>query len=191
MSIQDAAAAAASTFPFVNVPTPYGTFSLPVLMTAIAGAETGGTFDDASPGDYGLGGPSCGGATSWGLWQVHNVHSNLLTQLSGSTDPCQWAAWLADPMNCARAAMAVYQSQGLGAWTTWQEGTYSGWLQPAVQAVTAAVAATSGPGGGGTSGSPQGSPSPLWAVGLAAVVFGGSLVGIHRAARRRLSATGR
>ena len=173
MSIAQAASAAATTFPFVNVVTPYGTYALPVVMTAIGGAETGGTFDPAAAGDYGLGGPSCNGYTSWGLWQIHNVHASYLEGVTGSSDPCQWASWLSVPANCARAALAIYQSQGLGAWTTWQEGTYSAWLTPALAAVTAAV------GGSPASGSATvytTAPSPWpWLIGGGLVLAGGAL----------------
>jgi hypothetical protein len=186
MSIASAASAAVATFPWVNVTTPFGAYALPVVMVAIAGAETGGTYDDAAAGDFGLGGPSCNGATSWGLWQIHNVHAQLLTQLSGSSDPCAWASWLSNAANCARAALAVYQSQGLGAWTTWNEGTYSGWLPAAQKAVTAA-APTPLP-------QPTTSQVPGWVyVGLGlvgAVLAGAGIEGYEELRRAHSAATG-
>lgn len=171
-----AAAAASAAFPDVSVVTPYGTYPLPVVMTAIAGAETGGTFAANAAGDplsiYADGGASeaaysCGGLTSFGLWQINlPSHAGALATLSGvvASNPCGQAAWLYTPANCAAAALAVYQSQGLGAWTTFNEGTYSGWLQPAQQAVAA-----------------QGATQPLLstpvAVGGGAILLGLLLVG--------------
>jgi hypothetical protein len=144
VSLQDAAQAAVATFPDVPIRTPAGTFPLPVVMVAIAGAESG--WDDAAQGDYGLGGPSCHGYTSWGLWQIHNVHAAYLEQVTGSSDPCVWAAWLYDPYHNAQAALVLLDDDpqaGLSNWTTWNNGTYLQYLGQAQQAV-AAVAAQGG-----------------------------------------------
>ena len=54
MSIEQAAQAAVSVFPNTSVTTPYGTYSLRVVMVAIAGAESG--WDPTANGDCGLGG---------------------------------------------------------------------------------------------------------------------------------------
>ena len=148
-SVVTVASAAAATFPATTVQTPYGAYPLPVVMAAIAMAEDGG---GTGPGDplsiYQDGGAaeqawSCGGYTSFGAWQV-NLPANhaLVASLSGIGDPCGMATWLQDYGNCAQAALAIYRSQGLGAWTTYQEGTYSGWLPAAAQAL--------GVGGGAT-----------------------------------------
>jgi hypothetical protein len=155
VSIAQAAGAAVATFPDVPVSTPYGVYPLPVVMVAIAGAETGGTFAVNAAGDPATdypGVPSCSGWTSFGLWQVHLVHGALLQQLTGSADPCVWASWLAVPANCAQAALQVMGPEhALTPWTTWNEGTYSGWLPDAEAAVRAALGA-GGPPGGNSSG---------------------------------------
>lgn len=148
MSIQQAAAAAVAVFPHTMIATTAGTLALPVVMTAISGAETGGTWDPSAGGDCGMGGPACGpclfggtGATSWGLWQIHNVHAPYLTQVTGSTNPCTWASWLADPIQCAHAALAVLRgTNGLNNWTTYQDGSYRSYLPAATSAVAAAGA---------------------------------------------------
>lgn len=147
MSIQQAAQAAVSVFPNTSITTPHGTFSLRVVMVAISGAES--SWDPTANGDCGLGGPSCGScagggnqATSWGLWQIHNVHSAYLSQVSGSSSPCGWQQWLFTPHNNAVAAYNIYQSQGLNAWTTWQTGAYAAYLSQATSAVQSAQTPT-------------------------------------------------
>jgi hypothetical protein len=178
VSIQDAAQAAVTTFPEALVQTPDGTFPLPVVMVAIAGAESG--WDDSAQGDYGLGGPSCGGYTSWGLWQVHNVHAAYLTQQTGSSDPCVWARWLYDPANNAAAAWALLSGDvpgGLSNWTTWNTGAYRAYLGQAAAAVAAVGGeGAQGGGGGGSASGPEssgpgvlGSAAPVVLVGLFAV----------------------
>lgn|GEM_PF-1525510 len=152
MSLAEAAAAAVAVFPHINVTTTAGVYPLPVVMVAIAGAESGWNNTDA--GDCGYPDlPSCGpctdggtGATSWGLWQVHSVHIPLLTQLTGSTDPCVWREWLFVPLNCAVAARAVYEgAAGLGNWTTYSQGEYVQYLGTAQAAVRAAQTPTQKP----------------------------------------------
>ena len=142
MSLRSCAAAAVAAFPSVTVDTTAGSLPLPVVMVAIAGAES--TWTDNAAGDYGLAGPSCGGYTSWGLWQIHSVHSAYLESVTGSTNPCTWASWLYVPANCAAAALAVYQSQGLGAWTTYQDGRWQANIAKAQAAIAAASAPQSG-----------------------------------------------
>ena len=175
MSIQQAAQAAVAVFPAdIAVATPAGVYPLPVVMVAISGAETGGTWDPQAAGDCGLGGPSCGtclfggtGATSWGLWQIHNVHSAYLTQQTGSSNPCVWAQWLFNPRHNAEAAWALWTgnvSTFLRNWTTWNTQRYLTYLPQAVQAVQAVTAASM--------------PNPWWlvAVGVAGIVAGGSVL---------------
>lgn len=141
MSIQQAALAAASVFPAQDTDTTEGRLPLRVVMVAIAGAETGGTFDPAAKGDqgldpvYGL----CNGYSSWGLWQIHNVHRAYLARVAGSSSPCAWYAWLSNPTNCARAALAIEGSQGLSAWTTYNDGSWRSYLAEAKAAVAAAA----------------------------------------------------
>lgn len=137
MSLQDCAAAAVATFPVAIVQTPAGPMPLRVVMVAIAGAES--TWRDKAAGDFGVGGRAqCAGYTSFGLWQVNTIHAAYLASATGSQNACSWAAWLEVPANCARAALAVYASQGLGAWTTYQDGRWRAYLAQAQQAVAAA-----------------------------------------------------
>jgi hypothetical protein len=146
VSIAQAAEAAVSVFGSATVETTAGQLPLSVAMVAIAGAETGGTYDPQARGDYGLD-PSyglCDGYSSWGLWQIHNVHRAYLIRVTGSFEPCAWASWLGDPMNCARAALAVYEGQGLGAWTTYTDGVWRRYLADAQQAVSQAIGQGSG-----------------------------------------------
>jgi len=148
VSIASCAVAAVAVFPNATVATSSGSLPLPVVMVSIAGAESG-WVDDAA-GDYGLPGPACGGYTSWGLWQIHSVHSAYLQSATGSADPCVWAAWLSVPANCAIAALAVLgvgPNLNLGAWTTYTGGQWTAHLAAAQQAV-AAVTPSGGEGGG-------------------------------------------
>lgn len=178
MSLQDCTAAAVHTFRSSTiVATPYGRFPLPVIMVAIAGAES--AWSDIARGDYGLPGPQCGGYTSWGLWQIHSVHSAYLSRVTGSSNPCDWAAWLYVPVNNAAAAAAVMGSNvaaGLTAWTTWNTGAYRQYLQTAAAAVAAAA-------GAGVTKAPTPAPVPTsgtapWVVpGVLGVLGLGALVG--------------
>lgn len=93
--------------------------------------------------------------TGWGLWQI----------TPGDSEPQIGVdAALFDPLTNAKAAVAKYDSQGLGAWTTYTSGAYKQFLQTATpvspgttQAVNAAQTAlnyaggTGGNGGGWTS----------------------------------------
>ena len=148
MSIQQVAQAALATFPKKMISTPHGSYVLPAVMVAIGGAEDG---FGSGPGDplsiYRDGGTSerphsCGGYTSFGTWQVNlPAHFAMIASLSGipASNPCGQAQWLADYQNCAKAALAVYQSQGLGAWTTWTTGAYLPYLAQAQASVSALV----------------------------------------------------
>ena len=152
MAIQQVAQAALAVFPQTQVRTPRGPYALPVVMVAIGGAEDG--FGNG-PGDplsiYRDGGAaeraySCGGMTSFGTWQINlPAHSAMVANLSGvpASNPCGQAAWLAQYENCAKAAYAVYRSQGLGAWTTWNTGAYLPYLAQAQTAVAPLIGAVS------------------------------------------------
>lgn len=123
MSIQQAAQAAVQTFPNTSITMPGGVIvPLRVLMVAIAGQES--SWNATAKGDYGLGGPTCSdGFTSWGLWQIHNVHSAYLTQQAGSSNPCTWEQWLFNPLHNAKVAWSLWQSSvqaGLPGWWPWQ-----------------------------------------------------------------------
>ena len=129
MALSDAVLAAQAVFGATPIQTPDGEHSLVAVMVAIAGAESG--WDPRCAGDAGLKGPSCdgmalgrsvAGATSWGLWQIHNVHADFLRASTGSDDPCAWAEWLYDPVNNAKAALHVLgpdPGRGLQNWSTW------------------------------------------------------------------------
>jgi hypothetical protein len=156
MAIGDIAQAAVAIFPP----------NLQVTMVAIAGAETGGSYNASAGGDCGLGGPACGrcddgadGATSWGAWQIHNSHADYLAGQTGSVAPCAWRSWLSNPLNCARAALYLLQSPpGLDNWTTFTSGAYKAYLAQAQAAVAAAR--------GGSGSAP--SPARSWQLWVAA-----------------------
>lgn len=156
MSIQQAAQAA-QIFPDTTVSTSHGVLPLRVVLTSIAGSES--DWDATADGDCGLGGPACGtcsgdgqSATSWGMWQIHNVHSAYLAQQTGSSNPCIWRQWLFNPANNAKAALSIYQSQGLGAWSTYNDGSWAQHITDAQSALAAiayaksATVAATGPG---------------------------------------------
>lgn len=129
MSATDAVTAARAVFPALTVSTPAGAHPLIAVMVAIAGAESG--WDPRCAGDPGLPGPHCDGlahgrpvpaATSWGLWQIHNVHGDYLRGQTAAADACDWAEWLYDPLHNALAALHVLGADpagGLRNWSTW------------------------------------------------------------------------
>ena len=208
MSLASCAAAAVAVFPSQTVTTTAGPLPLRVVMVAIAGAES--TWRDTAAGDtpnqlraagYGAtaaaeqpyacppGDPN--GTTSWGLWQINVVHRSYLESASGASTPCGWAQWLYIPVNCATAALSVYQSSGLGAWSTYADGRWAANIAAATSAVAAAEQSTAGGGGGAASGGGQtaggdgstpGSAKPRIALnlavwgGLAAVLLGGGAI---------------
>lgn len=147
MSIQQAAQAVA-LFPNTTVMTTRGSLPLRLVMLAIAGSESGWVTD--ADGDCGLGGPACGtcrsrggGATSWGLWQIHNTHAAYLSGQTGSTSACAWRTWLFVPEHNAQAAYAIYREQGLAAWSSYGNGKWALHLS-AARAALASVRATPG-----------------------------------------------
>lgn len=142
MTPEEVARLALRYFPDTLVQTPRGAVSLPAVMVAIAGAESAG-WNEAARGDpvgrvqpqrY----PPCEGYYSWGLWQI-NIGANLPTvaALGAPNDPCGAARWLLNPENNARAARAIYDRQGLGAWSAWRNGSYLRYLDRSVAAVRA------------------------------------------------------
>lgn len=105
-----------------------GSRSLAPLMAAIALAESSGNPAATNPTDNG------GRQTSWGLWQISDgTHS-------------QPVAGILDPLTNAKAAVAKYNSQGLGAWGTYTSGAYRQYYQ-------GGVAASQLPQGGAAAGS--------------------------------------
>lgn len=107
------------------------------IMVAIALAESGGDSEamgdpvDSYPVEY-----SCNGYTSIGLWQIHMpAHFDKLERHTSSSDPCVWAEWLKDPWNNAEVALEILETQGLTAWTTYNNGAYQHHLGHAEEAV--------------------------------------------------------
>lgn len=149
MSIQQTAQAAVAVFPPSSITTSQSVLPLRVVMVAISGAETGGTWDPSAVGDPCTAYPSlpcCQGGTSFGLWQIHTVHSAYLTRITGSSNACDWLAWLSTPKNCAIAAYNIYESQGLNAWSTYADGSWTPHIAAARSAVQAAEQQASAPG---------------------------------------------
>lgn len=93
-------------------------------MVAIARAESG--WNPSAVGD---------GGNSIGLWQIYQP-----------AHPWSRGMNLRDPRVNALAAMRVYRSQGLGAWSVYNSGAYRAFLDEAAQAI----------GGRGRAGSPPG-----------------------------------
>lgn len=82
------------------------------VMAAIASAESGSGTN--LYGDYENGQP-----TSIGWWQIHNVNWSTLGVNEQE---------LLDPATNAWAAVQIWKSQGLGAWTTFTNGAYEKYL---------------------------------------------------------------
>jgi hypothetical protein len=127
MSIQDCATAAANTFPS----------SIQEIMVEIAGAES--SWVNNCPGDFGLtdGPQASDGSTSWGLWQINSINSDILQNFTGSSDPDTWQQWCYDPNNNAQAALQIYNNpQGLGNWSTYTSGAYLNFTTDAQNALS-------------------------------------------------------
>ena len=66
---------------------------------------------------------------SIGLFQIHiPAHKDKLKKHTGSDSVETWINWLKLPDNNIRLASEVYHSQGLGAWTVYNEGIYNKYL---------------------------------------------------------------
>lgn len=102
-----------------------------VIMTAIAGGESGWNPD--AVGDVGLQDATWG--PSVGLWQIRSIKAQ--NGSGGVRD----ASRLKDPAFNARSAYAIYQSQGLRAWSVYTNGAYRRFLD---QAQGASGSSTSG-----------------------------------------------
>jgi hypothetical protein len=193
--IRTVARVAVATFPAVPVPVGRQTVSLPVVMTAIAIAQSHG---DATIGGDRLGTceyctrPACGVYTSWGLWQIHlGAHIAYLEQVTHSTDPCTWAQWLQNPAHNAQAAWAILAPDGQipasavliarlnGAWGgqagNWQDYVSTSQLTLAAAAVAAVRSATT-----------AAFPSAAWiGVGVGLVALGAAAAVIDIRDRQR------
>ena len=119
-----------------------------ITMVAIAGPESAYIEDRPSSSDIiGMYGDqeawhpyACDGVYSWGLWQVFMpVHHLLLQERTGSTDPCVWRDHLVDPGFNAILAHEIWATQGLSAWSTYNNGDYLDYLDEAEAAVDAAL----------------------------------------------------
>lgn len=116
-----------------------GNPSLAPLMAAIAEAESSGNSN------------ATGGVGEKGLWQINpNAWGSLATY---------------DPLGNAKAAVYVYEHQGLNAWTTYTKGLYKQFLKGGVPPATGAIA---GGAAGGvanatlTSNTGGATPSNVW-----------------------------
>jgi hypothetical protein len=188
---------AVATFPAVSVPVGRRTLSLPVVMTAIAIAQSDG--NPAAAGDrlwtceY-CTPPACGVYTSWGLWQIHlGAHIAYLEQVTHSTDPCTWAQWLQDPAHNAQAAWAILAPTGQippqavlvarlnEAWGG-KAGNWQAYVSASQLALAAAAVAAVHPVSTGTTAR----PSAVWiGVGVGLVALGAAAAVIDIAARRQ------
>ena len=174
MSIQECAAAAVATWPWVAVQTPLGSYPAPVVMVAIGGAESGwllqpcgvvGPCDPSYATTY-----NCQGRNAAGWLQIELVHGSCLQALGAGSTPCEWFAWLsASALNCASAARrcltgAVPSQGSLSAWTTFSGGQWAQYIPKAMAACSAArgAAGTSSTSSASTTGYvPPGTPAPF------------------------------
>jgi hypothetical protein len=112
--------------------TKWDTNAMASLMAAIAEAESSGDPSAYNPNDNG------GTQTSWGLWQLSNgTHSPVSSQWS-------------NPVVNAQLAVQKLDSQGLGAWGTYDSGAYKAYLSDGTTAAPpGAIPATGGQAGQG------------------------------------------
>jgi hypothetical protein len=109
------------------------------VMASIALAESGGRVGA-------IGGPNSNGTFDYGLWQINSSHGYDTQSL------------LHNPLYNARAAVSIFNSQGLQAWSTYNNGAYEKFLHSNIQGKSAGSTAspfgpstqTGGSGGGKT-----------------------------------------
>lgn len=107
------------------------------LMGAIALAESKGRLDAVTN--------EPNGTKSYSFWQINSVHTQF--------DPQRLTS---DPLYSARAAVSVYKSEGLKAWTTYNTGAYRQYLSQGATATPMGSGPEGGkvrPGGEGNEGS--------------------------------------
>jgi hypothetical protein len=102
-------------------------------MAAIALAESGGRIDATNK--------NTNGTIDRGIWQINSSHTQFDAQ-----------RLLSDPLYNAQAAVAIFKSQGLTAWTTYTSGAYRQFLSGA------SGAQIQGYGGTRPGGQPAGAP---------------------------------
>ena len=93
------------------------------VMAAICLAESGGKVNA-------VGGPNSNGTYDYGLWQINSVHKSYVR-----------SKLLSDPLYNAKAAVAIFNGQGLKAWSTYNNGA---WLKHLDDAKTAEITTTKG-----------------------------------------------
>lgn len=88
------------------------------ILVAVGQAES--SLNPQAVGDSG---------NSIGLFQIYMpAHTDFLPVYSGSGNRSDWINWLKDPINNIKAAVAVYNSQGLEAWTMFRNGGYQQYM---------------------------------------------------------------
>ncbi|MDE3095774.1 MAG: hypothetical protein KGK07_07220 [Chloroflexota bacterium] len=134
-----------------TIQTTHGEKPTAVVMLAVFGAESGGTWDRRTRGDSiaelaawpesqaMVRECNCVGYGSWGAPQIFMpVHAAWLKEQTGVDSPCFWAAWLCEVPHAVEAAAVILASQGPGAWSTYTGGE---WLAHLAQAQAAYAAA--------------------------------------------------
>ena len=115
-----------------------------VIMVAIGGPESG--HDEDIPGDHVSIFPleeqqayafwACNGYTSFGWLQINLRWNYDKVEIdTGSRDPCTMAAYLNNYDHCARVGRRVFDSQGFGAWTAFNNRSYLSWVNAAQSSV--------------------------------------------------------
>jgi hypothetical protein len=123
-----AAAGGSGSIPYASIAGYWelagGPDSLAETAAAITGAEAYGS--ETSPAEGGNPGAIQPGepysTTGWGLWQI----------TPGDSEPDFGIDYqMLDPWDNANAAVQKYETQGLGAWTTYMDGDYTNFLSAA------------------------------------------------------------
>lgn len=157
-------------------------------MIAIGFAESGGNPDAlgdfvGQPGEqlpadaidhsfYADGPAGLQNYTSIGLWQINMAWNwQLVSGLAGTDDPQAVGEWLQVPENNGAAAAAIYDSQGFGAWATFNSGAYLQYTQAAQQAFNQYPGSV-----GGFTPPPPSQPS-TGTLGGPALALGGAIAG--------------
>jgi hypothetical protein len=127
-----------------------------VTAVAIAGAETGGRWNNDARGDPASAYPddplyayyACEGYTSFGPWQINTRwHYDKLQAVTGSFLPCNWRDYLFDPYRNASIAHWLWEESGWQPWTTYRLNLHRAYLAQAQAAVDAAIGPPPQPGG--------------------------------------------